>query len=179
MFAKRRTTASTTSTTIRWGIRKDLPEILAIEDRCFEYPWDEQTFLQHMWHRDCVLLVADNAAGVMGYCLYYLHPTAIEIANVAVHPGYRHQGVGRKFMAQLLKTLRPPGKRRTAFSVVWERNLDGQLFFRACGFQCRKVIKNHWLDTGDDAYRFEFSPYAIAAGGGGGINQESNKCQGR
>lgn len=161
---------------IRWGIRRDLREILAIEDRCFEYPWSEEVFLGHMRHRDCVVLVADNEAGVLGYCMYYLHRNAIEIANLAVHPGYRFQGVGRRFLYQLQKGLHP-NKRSRLFSVIWERNVDAQLFFRACGFKCRKVLSNHWLDTGDDAYQFEFSATTIA-GGGNGINQEI-ECQGR
>ena len=149
---------------IRWGIRRDLPQILAIENRCFEYPWSEETFRNHMRQRDCVLMVAENETGVVGYCLYYLHKQAIEIANLAVHPGFRWQGVGRRFVYQLQKKLLPD-KRRTLFGVVWERNLAAQLFLRACDFKCRRVINNHFLDTGDDAYEFVFRAPVMAGQG--------------
>ena len=170
------TTPTTPWSEVRWGIRRDLQQMLWIEERSFKYPWSEEVFLGHMRHRDCVLLVADSDAGIMGYCLYYLHRNAIEIANLAVHPGYRRNGVGRRFINHLKKRLHP-NKRNTLFTVVWERNVDSQLFYRACGFRCRQVLSNHWLDTGDDAYRFEFSATAIV-GGGSGINQEI-ECQGR
>lgn len=39
---------------------------------------------------------------------------------------------------------------------IRESNLDGQLFFRKQEFRGRRVVREHYEDTGEDAYIMQF-----------------------
>ncbi len=38
---------------IRWMIRRDMTEVLAIEDGSFEFPWTEDDFIRCLRQRNC------------------------------------------------------------------------------------------------------------------------------
>ena len=48
------TSAAQTRVHIRWMIRRDMPEVLAIEHASFEYPWCEEEFLRVLRQRNCI-----------------------------------------------------------------------------------------------------------------------------
>ena len=39
---------------IRWLIRRDMPEVMEIENRSFEFPWVEDEFLACLRQRNCI-----------------------------------------------------------------------------------------------------------------------------
>ena len=41
-------------THIRWMIRRDMPEVLAIEAASFEFPWLEDDFIRCLRQRNCI-----------------------------------------------------------------------------------------------------------------------------
>ena len=45
---------------IRWMIRRDMPEVLAIESQSFEFPWSEEDFINCLRQRPA--LGAPNGA---------------------------------------------------------------------------------------------------------------------
>ena len=44
---------------IRWMIRRDMPEVLAIESGGFANPWTEEDFIRCHRQRNCVNMVAE------------------------------------------------------------------------------------------------------------------------
>ena len=54
---------------IRWMIRRDMPEVLAIEHAGFEYPWCEEEFLRVLLEEGLVVL----AVPVLEHGLYLGH----------------------------------------------------------------------------------------------------------
>ena len=52
---------------IRWMIRRDMPEVLAIEHASFEFPWCEEEFLRVLRQRNCIGMVAEYGERVVGY----------------------------------------------------------------------------------------------------------------
>jgi [ribosomal protein S18]-alanine N-acetyltransferase len=142
-------------THVRWMIRRDLPEVLAIERASFPHPWTEKDILRVLADRSCIGGVAEHNDRILGFMLYRLHHAYVEVLNFAVHPDCRLRGVGTQMVAKLKEKL--SSYRRTAIELVTgEWNLGSHLFFKACGFWCEGVSPGHYADTGEDGYDFAY-----------------------
>ena len=136
---------------IRWMIRRDMPEVLAIEHTSSEFPWCEEEFLRVLRQRNCIGMVAEYGERVVGFMIYELHKNKLHVLNFAVHPDFRRQGVGRQMVAKLVGKLSSHRRTRIALSVR-ETNLSAQLFYRIQGFRALEVVREFYQDTGEDAY---------------------------
>ncbi len=136
---------------VRWMIRRDMPEVLAIENASFEFPWTEEEFVRCLRQRNCIGMVAECDDRVVGFMIYEMGKTRIRVLNFATAPEYRRRGVGSQMLAKLIAKLSP--QRRTRITLeVRETNLPAQLFFRANGFRAISVLRNFYEDTPEDAY---------------------------
>ncbi|RPI24859.1 MAG: ribosomal-protein-alanine N-acetyltransferase [Acidobacteria bacterium] len=81
----------------------DLPEVLVIERACFSDPWPEFAFVQGLSCADCYSRVTRKNGQVSGYLIGYVSSLEIHIANVAVSPAFRRQGVARRLMLDVLE----------------------------------------------------------------------------
>ena len=151
---------------IRWMIRRDMPEVLAIEHASYEFPWCEEEFLRVLRQRNCIGMVAECGERVVGFMIYELHKTRLQVLNLAVSPEYRRMGVGRQMVAKLVGKL--SSHRRTKISMaIRETNLPAQLYFRALDFRAVEVIRESYEDTGEDAYVLQYIlPDLVHAGHG-------------
>lgn len=146
---------------IRWMIRRDMAEVLAIENLCFEYPWSEKHFIEDVLRRrDVIGMVAEHGHGesmqVSGFVVYALAKKYLEVLNFAVHPELQRRGVGRQMIDKLKSKLSPQRRTRLVCDVS-EWNTAAQLFFKAMGFRCVSVLWNYYdLDEETDAYHFRF-----------------------
>ena len=77
---------------IRWMIRRDMPEVLAIEHAGFEFPWCEEEFLRVLRQRNCIGMVAELGERVVGFMIYELHKNKLNVLDFAVHPEYPPPG---------------------------------------------------------------------------------------
>jgi ribosomal-protein-alanine N-acetyltransferase len=140
---------------IRWMIRRDMPEVLAIEHASFEYPWCEEEFLRVLRQRNCIGMVAEYGERVVGFMIYELHKNKLHVLDFAAHAEFRRVGVGRQMLAKLVGKL--SSHRRTRIALwVRETNLPAQLFFRIQGFRAMEVVREHYPDTGEDAYMMNY-----------------------
>ncbi|GBD35261.1 Ribosomal-protein-alanine acetyltransferase [bacterium HR36] len=140
---------------IRWMIKRDMPEVLAIEQASFDTPWTEEDFLSALRQRNCIGMVAETHDRIVGFIIYELHKTQMVVLNLAVHPELRRRGIGRQLVERLINKLTQ--QRRDKISLeVRERNLPAQLFFKALGFQAVRVLREYYPDTGEDAYVMQF-----------------------
>jgi ribosomal-protein-alanine N-acetyltransferase len=140
---------------IRWMIRRDMAEILAIENLSFEFPWSEDDFVRCLRQRNCIGMVAEHGDHVVGFMIYELHKTRLHILNFAVHPDFRQQHVGIQMVNKLIGKL--SFQRRTRILLeVRERNLPAQIFFRSSQFRAISVLRDFYEDTVEDAYLMEY-----------------------
>jgi [ribosomal protein S18]-alanine N-acetyltransferase len=140
---------------IRWMIRRDMPEVLAIEHASFEFPWGEEEFLRVLRQRNCIGMVAEHGERVVGFMIYELHKTKLQILNFCVLPEMRRQGVGHQMVAKLVGKL--SSHRRTRITLnIRETNLHAQLFFRSQVFRASEVLREHYEDTAEDAYVMQY-----------------------
>ncbi len=137
---------STACVHIRWMIRRDMPDVLAIEDQCFEFPWTEDDFIRCLRQRNCIGMVAEQDERVVGFMIYELHKNRLHVLNFAVAQNVRRQGVGRAMVAKLLSKLSHERRNRIMLEVR-ETNLDAQLFFKQIGFRAVSVLRDFYEDT--------------------------------
>lgn len=129
---------------IRWMIRRDMPEVLEIEQLCFPDPWTEADFLEAL-RENYIGHVVECGEEVIGYCIFELLEYRIDLVNLAVHPSCWRRGIGGMMIAKLREKL-APDRREQIRALVREENLPAQLFFRAMRFRC---VRTYREDDGD------------------------------
>ena len=140
---------------IRWMIRRDMPEVLQIEQDSFDYSWTEEDFLRCLRQRNCIGMVAEHGEKVVGFMIYELHKNKLHILNFAVSPHCRRMGVGNQMTAKLVSKL--SSHRRTRITLeVRETNLAAQLFFRSQNFKAVRVLRAFYEDSGEDAFLMQY-----------------------
>jgi len=149
---------------IRWMIRRDMPEVLGIEQANFEFPWQDEDFIKCLRQRNCIGLVLDDAplprrdgnyGRILGFVIYELHKNRLHILNFAVHAAMHRRGVGRALVQKMIGKLSPLRRNRLMLEIR-DSNLDAQCFFRAMGFKAVSVLRDFYEDTSDDGYLFQY-----------------------
>ena len=136
---------------VRWLIRSDLPVVLGIESKSFEFPWSEEEFIQCLRARDCIGLVAELENKVVGFVFYEIHTTTFHVLSIAVDPEFRRKGVGAAMLDKLVAKLQPQ-RRNELVLEVRESNLDAQLFLKNRGFRATTVLNNCYVDSDEAAF---------------------------
>lgn len=89
--------------TVREMTRADVEAVCRIERECFSMPWSAADFLEMIEADYAHYYVAQEAGQIVGCCGIRNLAGEGEITNVAVAPGARRQGIGRKMMEHLLQ----------------------------------------------------------------------------
>jgi ribosomal-protein-alanine N-acetyltransferase len=144
-----------TRTYIRWMIRRDMPEVIAIEAASFEHPWTEKKFCTALEQRNVIGMVAEHGEAVVGYMVYELDRTEICVLDFAVRADFRRSGIGRQLIAKMKGKLMHNRRSRLSF-VVRESNLDCCLFLKAQGFTATQILRGYFEDSGEDGYAMDF-----------------------
>jgi ribosomal-protein-alanine N-acetyltransferase len=140
---------------VRWMIRRDMAEVLEIENESFEFPWSEEDFIRCLRGRNCIGMVAEYQGRVVGFMIYELHKTRLHVMNFAVAKAHRRGGIGLQMVGKLVGKLST--QRRTRIQLeVRETNLAAQIFFRSCGFRAISVLRDFYDDTVEDAYLMQY-----------------------
>lgn len=140
---------------IRWMVRRDISAVVAIEEKNFEFPWQEEDFLQCLRQRNCVGMVAERHGSIVGFVMYETFKNRLHVLNMAVHPECRRLGIGKQLLAKLQSKLSPQRRAKMTLEVR-ETNLAAQLFFRAHGFRAVAILKNFYENSQDDAYLMQY-----------------------
>jgi ribosomal-protein-alanine N-acetyltransferase len=136
---------------IRWLIRRDMAEVLKIENASFEYTWSEEDFLRCLRQRNCIGMVAEQDHEIVGFMIYELHKSKLRILNFAVASEARRRGVGRQMICRLIDKLSQQRRKEIVLDIR-ETNLQAQIFFRNEGFRAVRILRDYYDDTDEDAY---------------------------
>jgi len=140
---------------IRFMLKRDLPDVLDIERKSFEYPWTEKDFISALRTRNCIGMTAEYHEIVVSYMLYEIYKDHLIVVNLAVLPEACRKGIGRAMLNKLKVKLQPD--RRSYMELhVKESNLSAQLFFASQGLVATDVIKSPYENTDEDAYVFRY-----------------------
>ena len=136
---------------IRWLIRRDMADVLRIEHESFEFPWTEEDFLSCLRQRNCIGMVAEHEQKIVGFMIYELHNSKLNILNFAVGDEARRSQVGTQMVQKLVDKLSQQ-RRNEIILEVRETNLSAQLFFSNHRFRAVSILRGHYDDTAEDAY---------------------------
>lgn len=142
---------------IRWMIRRDMPQVLAIENEAFENPWTESDFVHSLRERNVIGMVAttDDGKNVIGYMLYSLKQKKVDLLNIAVHSAFRRKETGRELIEVLKRKLRQQ-KRESIEAVVRETNFPAQMWLKSCGFRCVVELLDYYNESEESGYLFKY-----------------------
>ena len=142
---------------IRWMFRRDMDEILDIENQCFQWDsWTEKDFVYTMRQRNVIGMVAEYDEQVVGFSVYEFHKKYVVLLNVAVLPELQRQGIGKAMIAKQKQKQKLSLHRRERLQLtVDETNLAAQLFFRSQGFKATGIDRDPW-GVGRDAYKMAY-----------------------
>ena len=135
---------------IRLAERADVPALARIERRCFSDPWSERGIQESIQSETTVALLAENEEGQLGYVMARLSGEEGEILNLAVLPGHRRQGLGRRLLEQGLALLVGRGVRE-AYLEVRESNLAARDLYLGFGFRPVGMRPHYYRNPAEDA----------------------------
>lgn len=80
----------------------DITEIMAIEQRSYDFPWTEGIF------KDCMRVgyychVIESAGVIAGYGVMTMGAGEAHIVNLCIKPELRHQGLGNRMLMHLME----------------------------------------------------------------------------
>ena len=110
---------------IRWMIRRDMPEVLNIEQASFEFPWLEEDFIRCLRQRNCIGMVAEYDERVVGFMIYELHKDQLHVLNFSVRPHVRRRDIGMQMVNKLIGKLSQQRRNRIVLEIR-ETNLAAQ-----------------------------------------------------
>ena len=140
---------------VRWMVRRDFAEVLAIEEASFEFPWTEEEFRQCLQQPNCLGMVAEYEERVVGFVIYETPKNRIFVTNVAVAPEFQRHGIARQMIQKLISKMIYQRRQKIAIEIR-ETNLPALLCFRALGFRSATILKNFYENRSEDAYVLQY-----------------------
>ena len=136
----------------------DLPAVMEIERSSFTCPWDESSFRDGLrqGNHHVYFLVARCHQNPIGFINFWVVEDDAHIANFAVSPSCRNQGVGKYLLAESLACIRKLGGDHVSLEVRVS-NIPAQHLYRKFGFRIVAIRKNYYMDNREDAYVFQLS----------------------
>ena len=133
----------------------DIDAVLEIEKLSFPTPWTRRLFLNELANPNSqIVLAKDDVDAILGYICFWTVADETHIMNLAVHPEFRKQGVGKQLFAFALEFSEARGIVYFALEVR-ERNNTALEFYKRFGFKVAGIRKGYYRDTGEDAVLME------------------------
>lgn len=137
--------------TYRLMTAEDIPQVQLIERKCFSTPWSRNIFLSEVTQNDnAVYLVAQIAELIIGYVGIWIILDEGHITNIAVHPDYQRQGVGKALMDQITIVAIARGVIAMTLEVRIS-NHGAQALYNQLGFEPKGIRKQYYQDDKEDA----------------------------
>ena len=137
---------------IRHAEQADLLAVFRIEKACFPQPWPFSAFEQFL-DEPGFLVAATDADEVLGYIVSDVTPNygrdIGHVKDLAVHPGVRGRGLGRRLLDRALTTLSTEGAMLVKLEVR-EGNDAARSLYDDVGFRNLRRVRGYYED-GEDA----------------------------
>jgi len=132
---------------------RDLPFVMEIERLSFTHPWMESSFRGELDNRGIShpsVVIDSRLDRIVGYILFWVVTDEAQISNFAIHPDYRHLGVGRRVLEKSLQDIRRLGARFVLLEVR-PTNFSARRLYSGFGFRPLAIRKNYYQDPVEDA----------------------------
>ena len=133
----------------------DIETLIAIENRCFPWPWGRLSFEGELAGRGGGSLAAraTTSSGdeeLIAYLFYRFIADEVHIFRVAVSPEWRRQGIGSRLVVECLQMARSRGV-AAAVLEVRPSNTEAVALYRNFGFQVIGTRPGYYSDSREDA----------------------------
>lgn len=146
---------------IRPLIDSDIPQILAIEQKCFEKPWDESELkacLKQRGNFGDVATPSTRDKTVLGYIIRQSKRESLSIVNLAVDPEHQKKGVATSLVNYLIPKIQTTYfyQRDSMQANVREGNDAAVKFFKKMHFVATNIEHGYYDDPSEDYYVMQY-----------------------
>lgn len=135
---------------IRDITEKDVEQIYEIELEAFSSPWSRESILMEVISSKSRYLVVDVEGEILGYAGLWKIFDEGHVTNIAVKKGYRHKGLGRAMMEQLISDTKCEGVGSFTLEVR-ASNVGALKLYRSLEFEEAGRRKNFYEKPREDA----------------------------
>ena len=129
---------------------QDADEVAAVEKECFSVPWSRESFWNEAKNENTLYLVAVAENKIVGYMGAWLLQGEAQITNIAVHPGFRRQGIGERLLTVFVAEIK--ARDVTAMTLeVRPSNAAALALYAKFGFKDYGRRRGYYIDNGEDA----------------------------
>ena len=125
-------------------------QVAEIEKLCFSDPWSKNSVASELNNRLSLWLVALDGDTVAGYVGSQSVLDQADMMNIAVHPDYRRQGIGRDLVLALADALKEKGVRGLMLEVR-QSNAPAIALYEQLGFQQVGLRPNYYRHPRENA----------------------------
>ena len=131
--------------------REYIDDIMVVENLSFSVPWSKGAFLEEIENNKFARYIVAKVDGkAVGYAGMWKVIDEGHITNIAVHPEFRHAGIGSLLMENLIGIARKEGITSMTLEVR-KSNIAAQRLYFKYGFTIGGLRKGYYSDNGEDA----------------------------
>lgn len=121
---------------------QDIDAIMQVEHQIYPYPWTLGNFSDSLYagYSCWVTMVGEE---LVGYAVLMLVPPEAHLLNIGIAAPWQRRGLGRKFLAHLIKTARE-FQAHTLFLEVRPSNVRARKLYLATGFNEITVRREYY-----------------------------------
>lgn len=120
----------------------DLAQIVAIEQRAYDFPWSLGIFADCLRVGYCCWTLVDGEH-IVGYCIMSIAADEAHVLNVCVNPDHRRQGHARRMLTHLVDIARRH-RATIVFLEVRPSNPGAIKLYLDFGFRQLAVRRNYY-----------------------------------
>ncbi len=132
---------------------EDIPAVMEIDRDAFPNPWPENTYRYELTKNPAAhlsVIQTREPPRVVGVGGFWLIIDEAHISTFAVHPQWRHRGVGKVLLAAMLRQAAALGA-LSAMLEVRAGNAAAQALYAQFGFRPVGIRKGYYKNNGEDA----------------------------
>jgi [ribosomal protein S18]-alanine N-acetyltransferase len=133
--------------------RRDLEEVLAIEQSAMAHPWSAAQLAAELTTANSIGLIAEVERRVQGYALLRTCRPECELLRLVVAGRWRRCGIGRTLLDHALRDLAGKGY-ATCFLEVRASNDEASRLYRTAGFFQVGIRKKYYAHPTEDGMQF-------------------------
>jgi ribosomal-protein-alanine N-acetyltransferase len=123
----------------------DIPQVLAIETKVYQFPWTERNFTDSI-HSGYLLHCLLRKHEVIGYIVMMEVVDEYHLLNISIREDLQGQGLGRYLLEWGLAQAKA-SQMQGMLLEVRPSNVPAQRLYEKLGFECLGVRKNYYPAT--------------------------------
>ena len=131
-------------------IPEDAAAVEIVEKASFAVPWSRKSFWEEAANEQTCYWLALSDEEIIGYAGCWLVLDEAQITNIAIHPDFRGQKIGRALLQEIIKEAVQRGAERMTLEVR-PSNLVALKLYKSFDFKDCGRRPGYYQDNGEDA----------------------------